>query len=116
MVDLGRSGRPASVTGRLARYGLVDIERARMMLGPAQLRLWDEAGQRPADEGAAAVLEALSRAADPDLALLQLCRINEAEGHAEPTAPGEARLLASLRSNASLRARLLAVLGASDTL
>ncbi|GAA5184186.1 bifunctional [glutamine synthetase] adenylyltransferase/[glutamine synthetase]-adenylyl-L-tyrosine phosphorylase [Rugosimonospora acidiphila] len=116
MVDVGRSGRPASAAGRLARYGLVDVERARVMLGPEQLRLWDEAGQRPADEGAATVLEALSRVADPDLALRQLCRIAEAERHAGPAAPEEAGLLASLRTNRSLRARLLAVLGASDTL
>jgi glutamate-ammonia-ligase adenylyltransferase len=128
MVDLGRSGRPASTAGRLARYGLVDLDRARTMLGTDQLRLWDEEGQRPADDGADAVLEALSRAADPDLALRQLCRVAEAERaalHAPGAGPAGATgapsnpaagLLGALRTNASLRARLIAVLGASDTL
>ncbi len=125
MVDLGRSGRPASAAGRLARYGLVNLDRAREMLGPGQLRLWDDQRQQPADEGAGAVLAALSRAADPDLALRQLCRMEEAERAAAPgplgnvrrhPRPGTPALLPSLRTNASLRDRLIAVLGASDTL
>lgn len=125
MVDLGRSGRPASAAGRLARYGLVNLDRAREMLGPEQLRLWDDQRQQPADEGAGAVLAALSRAADPDLALRQLCRMDEAERAAAPAPPGNVRgqgqpgtpaLLPSLRTNASLRDRLIAVLGTSDTL
>jgi glutamate-ammonia-ligase adenylyltransferase len=161
MVDVRPPGRPASAAGRLARYGLVDLDRARTMLGPEQLRLWDEERQAPADEGASAVLAALSRAADPDLALRQLCRMAEAEraagasgrsgrsgstGSAGSAGSGSgsagasgaegsraegsrvagsadgreggagAGLLGSLRTNASLRDRLTAVLGASDTL
>ena len=62
---------------RLARLGFADAERADTLLGPAPdgLGLW--AGGDPADGGAAAIVSALGRAADPDLALLALSRIAE---------------------------------------
>ncbi|MBX6357373.1 MAG: bifunctional [glutamine synthetase] adenylyltransferase/[glutamine synthetase]-adenylyl-L-tyrosine phosphorylase [Micromonosporaceae bacterium] len=93
--------RPTSAAGRLARYGLT----LREAVG---LGLWDEAAQEPADEGAAELLTALSRAADPDLALRQLHRMVEREG---PT-----NLMAALRADSGLRRRLIAVLGASSAL
>ena len=89
---------------RLARLGFADAERADTLLGPAPdgLGLW--AGGDPADGGAAAIVSALGRAADPDLALVALSRI------AEPD------LLAALRADPVLRRRLVAVLGASAAL
>jgi [glutamine synthetase] adenylyltransferase / [glutamine synthetase]-adenylyl-L-tyrosine phosphorylase len=101
--------RPASGAGRLARYGFVDAARAEAYL--SGLELWDGTEQRPADEGAESVLDALARAADPDLALRQLVRLTETS----PAGP-EQDPLRALRTNASLRSRLIAVLGASDAL
>ncbi|GAB3811963.1 hypothetical protein GCM10027605_52910 [Micromonospora zhanjiangensis] len=82
--------RPTSAQARLARYGfgLSDGERtgrpdgsagAADLLGPDGLGLWRLQTQEPVDEPAADLLTALSRAADPDLALRQLHRIVEAE-------------------------------------
>ncbi len=99
---------PRVAVGQLARYGFADATRAVALLGQDGLGLWDEAAQQPADPGAPAVLRALASAADPDLALRQLHRLatsDEAEA-----------LMFQLRANAGLRDRLLAVLGASDTL
>jgi len=89
---------------RLARLGFADAERADTLLGPAPdgLDLWTDGG--PADAGAAAIASALGRAADPDLALLALSRIADAE------------LLAAVRADPVLRRRLVAVLGASAAL
>ncbi len=95
---------------RLVRYGFVDAGRAGGWL--SQMGLWDDGAQRPADEGAEGVLDVLSRAADPDLALRQLVRLTETE-RPDGSRPG---LLRSLRMNAGLRSRLVAVLGASDAL
>ncbi|ROT31374.1 bifunctional [glutamine synthetase] adenylyltransferase/[glutamine synthetase]-adenylyl-L-tyrosine phosphorylase [Micromonospora sp. HM5-17] len=85
--------RPSSAPGRLARYGfgLADgggAGRAAELLGPDGLGLWDLTGQEPVDERAAELLTALSRAADPDLALRQLHRIVEAERRAAPSPDG----------------------------
>ncbi|MEU5674718.1 bifunctional [glutamine synthetase] adenylyltransferase/[glutamine synthetase]-adenylyl-L-tyrosine phosphorylase, partial [Micromonospora sp. NPDC047753] len=79
--------RPTRASGRLARYGFGTAEgdggaRAADLLGPEGLRLWRPVEQEPVDEAAAELLSALSRAADPDLALRQLHRIVEAEGRA----------------------------------
>ncbi|GAB3861377.1 hypothetical protein GCM10029963_65750 [Micromonospora andamanensis] len=84
-------GRPTSATGRLARYGFGvtdDDARARAadLLGPDGLDLWRPRTQEPTGEQAQELLTALSRAADPDLALRQLHRLVEAE-HRATTAP-----------------------------
>ncbi|MEV0899324.1 bifunctional [glutamine synthetase] adenylyltransferase/[glutamine synthetase]-adenylyl-L-tyrosine phosphorylase [Actinoplanes sp. NPDC049802] len=99
---------------RLARYGFADNgARATDLLGPDGLRLWDGEAQAPVDERAAGLLDALSKAADPNLALRQLHRIVESvERRGED--PGE--LLGALADDHGLRRRLLAVLGASSTL
>ena len=85
------------------RLGFADATRAADLLGG--LALWRDGA--PADDGAAAVLSALGRAADPDLALLGLSRIADA---------GAEGLLDRLRASSGLRARLLGVLGASSAL
>jgi glutamate-ammonia-ligase adenylyltransferase len=103
----GPSARPAGV-GRLARYGLLEVDRGSRLLGPDGLRLWDPDTQTPVDDPAAAVLSALSQVGDPDLALLSVHRVAEAAGCAE--------LAAALRSDRLFRERLLGVLGASAAL
>ena len=70
--------------GRLARYGFGTAEgngdaRAADLLGPDGLGVWRPDEQEPTGEAAAELLTALSRAADPDLALRQLHRLVEAE-------------------------------------
>ncbi len=98
MADRARS------TASAARYGFTDAR------AEGQLRAagwWDEAGPVAA---AADVLSALSRAADPDLALRGLDRIREADE------PGWRELDEQLRANRTFRGRLLGVLGTSSAL
>ncbi|MDQ1712194.1 MAG: [glutamine synthetase] adenylyltransferase / [glutamine synthetase]-adenylyl-L-tyrosine [Frankiaceae bacterium] len=91
----------------LARLGFPDVARAARLLGPeGSLRLWDGG---PVDAGAAAVVAALGDSANPELALTALARL--AEVSAKP-----AVLRAALRSDASLRSRLVAVLASSAAL
>ncbi|WFE57293.1 bifunctional [glutamine synthetase] adenylyltransferase/[glutamine synthetase]-adenylyl-L-tyrosine phosphorylase [Micromonospora sp. WMMD712] len=118
--------RPAR--GRLARYGFGtdDGSRAADLLGPAGLGLWHPQEQEPVDDRAAELLAALSRAADPDLALRQLHRLVETErrttgGVAETTGgdgdrPAGSAVLDALHADPGLRRRLVAVLGASSAL
>ncbi|WP_328466807.1 bifunctional [glutamine synthetase] adenylyltransferase/[glutamine synthetase]-adenylyl-L-tyrosine phosphorylase [Actinoplanes sp. NBC_00393] len=117
---------------RLARYGFADNgARATDLLGPGGLGLWDPEGQGPVDGRAADVLDALSKAADPNLALRQLHRLVDSVGRAAErgaggrvAGPGGAlvvnaatdELLDSLHLDHGLRRRLFAVLGASSTL
>ena len=94
----------ARPTASAARYGFTD-ERA-----DAQLRAagwWSEAG--PVDSGLD-ILHALSRCADPDLALRGLDRIREADK------PGWTEMAEVLRTNRSFRGRLVGVLGTSSAL
>ncbi|MEV0426898.1 bifunctional [glutamine synthetase] adenylyltransferase/[glutamine synthetase]-adenylyl-L-tyrosine phosphorylase [Micromonospora sp. NPDC050495] len=101
--------------GRLARYGFAEGDagvRAADLLGPGGLGLWRVDAQEPADERAAGLLTALSRAADPDLALRQLHRLVEAERRDAGPAP----LLDALHDDPGLCRRLVAVLGASSAL
>ncbi|WP_020662316.1 bifunctional [glutamine synthetase] adenylyltransferase/[glutamine synthetase]-adenylyl-L-tyrosine phosphorylase [Amycolatopsis benzoatilytica] len=94
----------ARTTPSAARYGFTDTR------ADGQLRAagwWTEGG--PA-EGAADVLAALSRAADPDLALAGLDRIREADESGWP------ELDRTLRQNRTFRGRLLGVLGTSTAL
>ncbi len=112
--------------GRLARYGFAEGDggRAADLLGPGGLGQWRPDTQEPADERAADLLTALSRAADPDLALRQLHRLVEAERRAarpgrggDASAPPEKEsLLDALYDDPGLRRRLIAVLGASSAL
>ncbi|MEU8085498.1 bifunctional [glutamine synthetase] adenylyltransferase/[glutamine synthetase]-adenylyl-L-tyrosine phosphorylase [Micromonospora sp. NPDC049101] len=121
--------RPTRAPGRLARYGFGTAEgdggaRAADLLGPDGLRLWRPEEQEPADETAAELLAALSRAADPDLALRQLHRIVETERRTSAGSAGgspsggsaASSLLAELHTDPGLRRRLIAVLGASAAL
>ena len=105
MTDPGRASRPAL---RLARLGFVDSERAVELLAGAALRLWDGDRNGPVDDGAAAVVAALGRTADPDAALAALADI--------VTASGSAELRTELVRNSTLRGRLLSLLGVSREL
>ncbi|RLK12156.1 glutamate-ammonia-ligase adenylyltransferase [Micromonospora sp. M71_S20] len=112
--------RPARAAGRLARYGFgtdggAGATRAADLLGPDGLGLWRPDVQEPTDDRASELLAALSRAADPDLALRQLHRIVEAERRTAPEQAASA-LLAALADDPGLRRRLVAVLGASSAL
>ncbi|WIM97968.1 bifunctional [glutamine synthetase] adenylyltransferase/[glutamine synthetase]-adenylyl-L-tyrosine phosphorylase [Actinoplanes oblitus] len=113
---------------RLARYGFADNGAA--LLGAQGLRLWD-AEQGPVSPDAAELIHALSRAADPDLALRQFHRLVDSVSRAaeranggRPTGPtGEItenaatrELIGLLHQDHGLRRRLVAVLGASSTL
>ncbi|MGC5018261.1 bifunctional [glutamine synthetase] adenylyltransferase/[glutamine synthetase]-adenylyl-L-tyrosine phosphorylase [Micromonospora sp. DT47] len=107
--------RPAR--GLLARYGFGTAEgdggaRAADLLGPEGLGLWRTDEQEPTDEDAAELLAALSRAADPDLALRQLHRLVEAERRVAD----KPAVLDALHADPGLRRRLVAVLGASSAL
>jgi len=84
--------RRTTAAGRLARMGFADPARAERLL----------AGDPGIDD---AMVDALAAAADPDLALTALTRIPRDEG-----------MLAALRDQEGLRARLAAVLGASAAL
>jgi [glutamine synthetase] adenylyltransferase / [glutamine synthetase]-adenylyl-L-tyrosine phosphorylase len=117
---------------RLARYGFADNgARAADLLGPSGLRLWDAEAQGPTTADATELLQSLSRAADPNLALRQLHRLVDAAGRAaargnggKVTGPsGEIaanqatdELFAALARDHGLRRRLIAVLGASSAL
>ncbi|SNS08670.1 glutamate-ammonia-ligase adenylyltransferase [Geodermatophilus saharensis] len=103
--------RPAVV--RLVRFGFLDGERAALLLSDPALGLWDLDRNEPADPEAGPVVSALARAGDPDLAVRSLTRLVEALDAADPTGGSAAALLARLRGSATLRARLLSVLGAS---
>ncbi|MGC9667210.1 bifunctional [glutamine synthetase] adenylyltransferase/[glutamine synthetase]-adenylyl-L-tyrosine phosphorylase [Planosporangium sp. 12N6] len=106
--------RPSGVAARLARSGFTDGARARELLGPQGLGLWDDAGQPTAGGAVDALLEAFAGVADADLALLQLERMVEAERRdATPAGDG---VLAAVLSDARVRERLLVVLAASATL
>ncbi|WP_305789322.1 bifunctional [glutamine synthetase] adenylyltransferase/[glutamine synthetase]-adenylyl-L-tyrosine phosphorylase [Symbioplanes lichenis] len=117
---------------RLARYGFADNgSRAADLLGPDGLGLWDTEAQAPTGAGAGELLQALSRAADPNLALRQLHRMAEtaARAHRRSTggsvtgtgeplteSPGVTGLLDAVCADEGLRRRLVAVLGASSAL
>src|SRR6266700_2186224 len=89
--------RGTTLAGRLASLGFADADRAeRLIAGELALDIKGADG---------ALVEALAAAADPDAALAGLARL----------AP-DAGLLAALRAEPGLRARLAAVLGASAAL
>jgi glutamate-ammonia-ligase adenylyltransferase len=95
------------IARRLARLGFTDAGAAAELLGSAPLRLWDPAANAPSGDGAASVVAALGRCADPDGALRSLAGLAAASG------PG---LLDALGHDPVFRARLTAVLGTSPAL
>ncbi|RBY85475.1 bifunctional [glutamine synthetase] adenylyltransferase/[glutamine synthetase]-adenylyl-L-tyrosine phosphorylase [Blastococcus sp. TF02A-30] len=107
---------PRRAVVRLVRFGFDDGERAARLLSDPALGLWDLERNEPADPEAGPVVAALARAGDPDLAVRSLHRLVEALDEADPSGGSAASLLARLRGEALLRARLLSVLGASSGL
>ncbi|MBB3675751.1 bifunctional [glutamine synthetase] adenylyltransferase/[glutamine synthetase]-adenylyl-L-tyrosine phosphorylase [Modestobacter versicolor] len=104
---------PRRAVVRLVRFGFEDGARAARLLSDPALGLWDLERNEPADPEAAPVISALARTGDPDLALRSLARLVEALDGTDPDGGLAAGLLARLRGSATVRSRLLAVLGAS---
>ena len=88
--------RRTTVAARLARLGFADPARAELLIADLAVE-----GEQAED----ALIDALSSAADPDLALAALTRM-----------PRDAELARALAEDPLLRARLAAVLGASAAL
>ncbi len=99
---MAQSSARSGSTPSPARYGFSDAERARSQLIAAGW--WSEAGPMPEFTE---VVGALSRAADPDLALLAVDRFRE-------SVPDWDAVSAELVADSGLRGRLLAVLGVSS--
>jgi glutamate-ammonia-ligase adenylyltransferase len=96
-------GRRSSTFSRLLRHGFTDASAAERLLDSAELvPLRDDP----------VLLDALGATADPDLALLGLVRLLEAQ----PVPGARRELLDTLISSKPLRDRLLGVLGASTAL
>ncbi|GAA3459564.1 bifunctional [glutamine synthetase] adenylyltransferase/[glutamine synthetase]-adenylyl-L-tyrosine phosphorylase [Saccharothrix longispora] len=95
---------PARTPTSPARFGLTGTRSAEELRAAGW---WED--RRPTD-GAEAILFALSRSPDPDLALRGVDRLRVALGDGWPELDG------ALRDGAVLRARLLAVLGTSTAL
>ncbi|MGY1823461.1 bifunctional [glutamine synthetase] adenylyltransferase/[glutamine synthetase]-adenylyl-L-tyrosine phosphorylase [Geodermatophilus sp. SYSU D00079] len=107
---------PRRAVVRLVRFGFLDGERAARLLSEPAMGLWDLERNEPADPEAGPVVSALARTGDPDLAVRSLRRLVESLDREDPAGGSAAALLARLRGSAALRARLLAVLGASSGL
>ncbi|WP_320784359.1 bifunctional [glutamine synthetase] adenylyltransferase/[glutamine synthetase]-adenylyl-L-tyrosine phosphorylase [Streptomyces sp. CRN 30] len=96
-------GRRSSTFTRLLRHGFTDPSAAeRLLVSPELTGVRDDP----------VLLEALGATADPDLALLGLVRLLEAQ----PTPAARRELLGTLIAAKPLRDRLLGVLGASEAL
>jgi glutamate-ammonia-ligase adenylyltransferase len=91
-----------TLTGRLASLGFADAQAAQRLLTGGLLTGEPAAGRSEADDE---LLRALAAAADPDSALTSLARLAADGG-----------LLGQLHRDPALRARLIAVLGASPAL
>ena len=96
-------GRRRSAFSRLLRYGFSDPAAANRLLATEEL------GELGSD---AVLLDGIGATADPDLALLSLVRLVEAQ----PDQEARQTLLGTLASAKPLRDRLLGVLGASEAL
>lgn len=94
---------------RLSRLGFSGADQAAELVLEPALGLWDADTDAPAGVGAAEILAALTRAGDPDLALRSLHRL--ALACEQPD-----QLQQALASDAALRHRLCALLGASSAL
>jgi glutamate-ammonia-ligase adenylyltransferase len=101
---------PAHSAAALSRQGFANSDAAQSAL--RALGLWDDVNSRAVDGGAASVVSALGRAADPDLALTGLAAI----GAAQPSEAAAGVWGAARASDAALRRGLIAVLGASRAL
>ena len=88
--------RRTTAAAQLARLGFADPARAERLLADVPAVVAD---------GSAGLIDAFALAADPDLALTALTRL-----------PQDGEMIAALREDAGLRARLIAVLGASAAL
>ena len=98
---------PGRMNQRLARLGFVDPDRAAAVLAAPPLSWWDSDAGAPAGPGAAAVVAALGRASDPDLALNALADLTRTVGD-------DVQLLrAALETSGQVRSRLINLLGAS---
>jgi glutamate-ammonia-ligase adenylyltransferase len=98
---------PGRRNQRLARLGFQEPDRAAQILAAPPLLWWDLDANEPIGPGAAAVLAALARTPDPDLALNALADLARAVGD-------DGRLLlAALETSGQLRSRLINLLGAS---
>jgi glutamate-ammonia-ligase adenylyltransferase len=102
------SSSAARVSARLARVGFADPVTAGRLLTSEPLAIWDAQTNSAVDDGAAAVLSALGRSADPDLAVTILALLADSECGTE--------ILGELRKSHHYRPRLLGVLGASAAL
>ncbi len=109
--------RVGSPTGQLARLGFAEPERAERLLADRALAGFTDPLDDLFHDG---LPDALSRAADPDQALLGLVRVVEALAARRPSrAEGDTdggQLLAALRRQGPARERLVAVLGGSSAL
>ncbi|MGZ4603760.1 MAG: bifunctional [glutamine synthetase] adenylyltransferase/[glutamine synthetase]-adenylyl-L-tyrosine phosphorylase, partial [Kineosporiaceae bacterium] len=103
--------RHSSTSGRLARLGFADPDRAATMLAGRALAGLLDPFEDVFDDGLVAALAAVP---DPDLALLDLVRLLENLPGGDGADAG--RLRAALRAGGPTRNRLLAVLGTSAAL
>ncbi|HLY34463.1 MAG TPA: bifunctional [glutamine synthetase] adenylyltransferase/[glutamine synthetase]-adenylyl-L-tyrosine phosphorylase [Jatrophihabitantaceae bacterium] len=96
------------IASRLARLSFDDADTAAQLLCGDVLHWWDAAANEATDEGAAAVVAALGRTADPDAALAAV--------HAMVADPAGASLRPALETSSAVRSRMLPLLGASRAL
>jgi len=110
-------GRSGTTEGRLARLGFAEPDRAARLLEDKALAGFVDPLDDVFHDG---LPDALSRAADPDLALVGIVRVLEGlAASADDRIDGNTdagELLAALRSSGSARDRLVAVLGGSRAL
>ena len=106
VVRVEPTDRADRVAARLVRLGFSRTGGTSSLLTAGPMRLWDESTNTPTDDGAAAIVVALARTADPDRAAEALSRLIAAQ-------PSPDRLRDALSADAALRVRLLGVLGAS---
>jgi len=103
-----RTAPPGRMNQRFARLGFVNPDRAAAVLAAPPLSWWDGEASAPVSPGAAAVIAALGRASDPDLAVNALADLARAVGG------DDVQLLrATLETSGQVRSRLINLLGAS---
>jgi len=96
------------VAARMTRIGFARPDLAAELVTTAELGLWEPNSNAARDDGAAAIVSAIGRTADPDQALASLAELARSARGPE--------LLAGLRSSGEWRNRLLDVLGVSSAL